>query len=237
MISVCIPTYNGEKYIREQLASILSQLAKNDEVIISDDSSTDATVKIIENFKDDRIKILPNNLFRSPIFNLENALKHAKGEYIFLSDQDDIWMPDKVTIMLNALKKNDLCVCDCIIVDSCGAIIEKSFFAKQKSGRGFWKNFAKNTYIGCCMAFRRELLAYVLPFPQKIPMHDSWIGLNAELRGKVLFINERLIKYRRHGFNASQTANAQGSNFSLKHKLYYRIVLFFLLFCRYFKLL
>ena len=90
MISVCMATYNGEKYIEEQLKSILSQLGENDEVIVSDDSSTDNTLAIVESFNDVRIKIFPNNKFHSPIFNFENALKQATGDYIFLSDQDDV---------------------------------------------------------------------------------------------------------------------------------------------------
>jgi len=237
MISVCIPTFNGEKYIKEQLESILCQLSELDEVIISDDSSTDKTLAIIEKFKDNKIKVLSKNKFKSPIFNLENALKHAKGDFIFLSDQDDIWMPDKVKKFKSELLHNDLCVSDCMIIDAFGNIIEKSFFETQKSDYGFWKNLIKNTYIGCCMAFRKDILTYILPFPSNIPMHDSWIGLNVELRGKVLFMNERLVMYRRHSLNVSQTANLNGSKFSLRHKLYYRMVLFFLLIFRYFKII
>ena len=76
MISVCMATYNGEKYIKEQLSSILSQLSEKDEIIVSDDSSTDKTVEIIESFQDKRIKILKNNKFRQPNLNFENALKY-----------------------------------------------------------------------------------------------------------------------------------------------------------------
>lgn len=91
MISVCMPTYNGEKFIRIQLESILSQLGNDDEIVISDDSSTDKTVEITKSFNDSRIHLLENNTFHSPIYNLENALKNAKGDFIFLSDQDDEW--------------------------------------------------------------------------------------------------------------------------------------------------
>ena len=78
-------SYNGEKHIHEQLSSILDQLSLDDEVIISDDGSKDDTIKIIESFRDDRIKLYKDNNFRSPIFNLENGLKKAQGEYIFLA--------------------------------------------------------------------------------------------------------------------------------------------------------
>ena len=95
-ISVCIASYNGEKYIKEQLNSILCQLEERDEVIISDDSSTDNTVQIIESFKDKRIKIFREQKFKSPIYNFENAISKATGDIIFLSDQDDIWHKAKV---------------------------------------------------------------------------------------------------------------------------------------------
>lgn len=225
MISVCIATYNGEKYIKEQLDSIRCQLSESDEIIISDDSSTDATLKIIENINDNRIKILPNNTFRSPIFNSENALKHAKGDYIFLSDQDDIWMPEKVMKMKSELLHKDLCISDCMIIDADGVIIEKSFFEMHRSSRGFWKNLTKNTYIGCCMAFKREILKYVLPFPSNIAMHDIWIGLSVELMGTSVFIKDKLIKYRRHDRNASPTSKK--SQYSFQFKIHYRFIILY----------
>ena len=99
-VSVCIPTYNGAKYIKEQLDSILSQLGESDEVIISDDSSSDATLDIIKALNDSRIVILEGGKFRSPIFNVENAMKHSSGSFIFLSDQDDVWLPNKIDLTL-----------------------------------------------------------------------------------------------------------------------------------------
>jgi len=89
MISVCIATYNGEKYIKEQLDSIINQLDKNDEIIISDDGSSDNTIKIIESYKDGRI-VLYKNSFKNVVLNFEFAIDKSKGDYIFLSDQDDI---------------------------------------------------------------------------------------------------------------------------------------------------
>ncbi|MEM7184509.1 MAG: glycosyltransferase, partial [Spirochaetota bacterium] len=111
MISVCIATFNGEKYIHEQLVSILQQLGTNDEIIISDDSSTDNTIKMIHAINDKRIKIYHNNV-RNPIQNFENALRKAQGKYIFLSDQDDIWLETKISITIEHLQKYDLVVHD-----------------------------------------------------------------------------------------------------------------------------
>lgn len=221
MISVCIPTYNGEKYLRKQLDSILEQLGPKDEVIISDDSSTDNTIDIIESYGDERIKLLKNNTFNSPVFNLENALRYAKGEYIFLSDQDDIWSANKVEICLKKIKGYDLLVSDCSLIDEDDRQIADSFFDINNSNKGFIKNLIKNSYLGCCMAFNRRILAYVLPFPKGIAMHDIWIGLNTEIIGKPRFISEKLIMYRRHGENLSPTSGK--SKFSIYFKILYRI--------------
>ena len=100
-ISVCIATYNGEKYITDQLKSILSQLGGQDEIIISDNLSTDNTLNMIRLLNDDRIKVYHNDA-RNVIRNFENAIIHATGGIIFLSDQDDLWKPGKVKKMMNA---------------------------------------------------------------------------------------------------------------------------------------
>ena len=131
MISVCIATYNGEKYIKEQLLSILPQLGKKDEVIISDDHSTDNTLDIVKGLNDNRIKIVMNNREKGYTSNFENALSYAIGDYIFLSDQDDIWMSNKVDYCIAELKEYDLVVSDAILINSKGEKIDDSFFYKR----------------------------------------------------------------------------------------------------------
>ena len=214
--------YNGEKYIREQLESILPQLCENDEIIISDDSSTDNTLQIVQSFDDSRIKIFSNNKFHSPIFNFENALRKAKGDYIFLSDQDDIWKPDKVEVMMKYLKRDcDLVLSDGMIVDAHLNVLCTSIFNLLNSQKGFIRNLIHNSYSGSRMAFTRRVLGYVLPFPKKIAMHDIWIGLCAELFLKAEFISDSLILYRKHGDNVSVTG--ERSPFSLGYKIRYRV--------------
>lgn len=225
MISVCITTYNGVRFIEEQLISILNQLSVEDEIIISDDSSTDNTIELIERLSDKRIRILKGNTFKSPVYNLENALKNANGDYIFLSDQDDIWLENKVQKMIEILLTADMVVSDCFVVDKDKNIISNSFFEIRNSGNGFWRNLWKNTYLGCCVAFRKEVLEYILPFPKKLPMHDTWIGLNVDIRGKVVFVPEPLILYRRHGENASSTSSS--SNRSLFRQMIDRFIFLF----------
>ena len=204
-ISVCMATYNGAKYVDKQLKSILSQIGADDEIIISDDGSTDDTILIIEKIKDERIKVTRNRGINGPLGNFEQAVRKATGDYIFLSDQDDIWLPNKVSIIRSLLKLNDLVLSDCVVVNEKGEVLQDSFFNYRGSKPGFLSNIYKNSYIGCCMAFRRSILSYVLPFPESVHMHDWWIGLLVEIKGQVCFCPEPLIHYVRHGENASPT--------------------------------
>lgn len=202
--SIVMATYNGEKYIKEQIDSILKNMNSDDELIISDDGSTDKTREIINSFKDDRIKLIdgPKKGIKK---NFENGINNATGEIIFLSDQDDIWMENKIAKVLEAFEKEDatLVIHDAEIVDENLDIIEESFFKYRNSGKGIIKNIWKNTYIGCCMAFKKEIKSVILPIPDNIEMHDQWIGINNEKNGKTYFLEEKLIKYRRHGGNVS----------------------------------
>ena len=206
-ISVCMATCNGERYIKEQLDSILCQLNEDDEVIISDDSSSDRTVEIIHSYNDKRIKLFENQKFMSPIYNFENALKHSLNEYIFLADQDDIWMNNKVNVCKKYLEEYDLVVSDADIIDCNNNIIHDSFYEVFGSKCGFFKNLIKNSYHGCTIAFNRKVLQRALPFPKDLPMHDWWIGLISEIYGKPYFISENLISYRRHCGNSSPTCD------------------------------
>lgn len=218
-----MPTFNGEKFIESQLLSILNQLSEHDEVIISDDSSTDRTVAIIENINDRRIQIIKSQSFKSPIFNLENALNFCSGDIIFLSDQDDIWHASKVERMLMLLEKHDLVVSNCDIINENGDVISSSFFELNGSRKGIFHNFLRNGYLGCCMAFKRQVLKYALPFPKKIPMHDIWFGFVAGLFFNPYFTDDKLISYRRHGSNASPTSDR--SQYTLMQKIGFRLEL------------
>ena len=199
MTSICIATYNGAKFVLEQIESILRQIDHEDEVIISDDSSTDDTVEVIKSIADERIKILAGNKFRDPIKNFQNALVYAKGEYIFLSDQDDVWLDGKYKEMVQLLKKYDLVISDSIIVDEQLTVLHPSFFKYFNSNKGVLKNMIKSCYYGSCMAFRKKILNAALPFPDTKEIgHDLWIGLVAEMLGTVYFYPKPLLLYRRH---------------------------------------
>ncbi len=222
-VSVCMATYNGAPFIRKQVDSILLQLNEGDELIVSDDYSSDETVAIIRGINDERIKIYLNNGEKGFVGNFQNALNKVSGELLFLADQDDIWHKNKIESMCKSLEKADLVLSDCRVVNSDGFVIHDSFFKYRKSKPGILKNLIKNSYIGCCMAFRRSTLSYILPIPKNVHMHDWWIGLMVEANGKVCFLNEITMSYIRHGSNASPTGEA--SHYSFFQRLQNRFVI------------
>ncbi|MDR1830614.1 MAG: glycosyltransferase family 2 protein [Candidatus Fibromonas sp.] len=230
MISVCMAAYNGEKYIEEQVKSILPQLAENDELIVSDDGSADSTLKILESFDDCRIKIFHHNrnlIGKHPFYpatrNFENALLQAKGDYIFLTDQDDIWLPNKIQTMLPFLKKDNLVISNAWIVnDKLERQSKLSDYIPFK--KGFIKNLYRSTTQGCICAFTKKIKEYILPFPEGIIIHDFWIRLLAELKFNTVYIAEPLIYYRRHGENLSDLKKSKNSVFFM---IKYRLVMLY----------
>ncbi len=198
MNSVCVTTYNGERYIEQQLRSILEQIAADDEVIVSDDGSTDNTLKIVDSIGDKRIRIRHSSAhyFKD---NFIEAMCEAKGDIIFLSDQDDVWLPGKYERCIKELEEVDLVCTNSEMTDGELNIIEPNFFSIYHSGPGVFKNALNNTYYGSCMAFRRSLLKAALPMPSTREIgHDIWLGLVAEMTGKVRFIDTPYLLYRRH---------------------------------------
>lgn len=204
MVSVCVAAFNGETYIGEQLRSILASPLVS-EVIVSDDGSTDRTRAVVQQMADPRLKLLDGPR-AGLIRNFEFLLGRATGDHIFLSDQDDVWLPRKVETMRAALDHALLAVCDCRVVDDQLQELHPSFFRLRGSAPGLWHNLLRNGYLGCCIALRRELLTQALPFPAQVPMHDWWLGLVAERFGSTVFVPEVLTLYRRHGMNASSTS-------------------------------
>lgn len=221
MISVCIATYNGARYIGEQLTSILKQIAAEDEVVVSDDGSTDGTLDIVRSLNDHRIRIVDGPQRHSPTLNFEWALRNAKGEYIFLADQDDVWLEGKVRRCVEELQMCDCVVSDARVTDSLLNTTSESLFQLMHVRRGRLSNLLwRNGYTGCCMAFKREVLSKALPFPTDIPMHDIWIGNVAAFCGRLRFIDDRLLLFRRH--DAAASCNGKGSTYSLWQKLSFR---------------
>ncbi len=206
-ISVAMAVYNGEKYLCEQIDSILLQLGDSDELIISYNESNDSSLEIIESYakKDSRVHIVQCKE-SGVIPNFENAINYCNNELIFLADQDDVWNTKKVKVMASYFKDNKI---GCVVhryelVDSDLKII------KTRIPNGETQKLIKpiniilrNEAQGSCMAFRKEYLKSILPFPRNIPMHDSWIALVISKQSKVLLIPDRLILYRQHENNVT----------------------------------
>jgi len=228
MISVCIATYNGERFILNQLLSILPQLSADDEVIISDDNSSDKTIEVITSIQDPRIHIYNHKPVVSARFiidnsthNFENALLHAKGDVIFLSDQDDYWLPEKVNIMLQQLEYADLVISNCIIGDKDLKPTKMLYSDIRAFKTGLLSNFIQSHYLGCCMAFKRSVYMKAMPFPKHGVAHDLWLGMIAEQHFKVKYIERPLSIYRRH--DKTVTASGKSNDTSMSFKIKYRL--------------
>lgn len=232
MISVCIATHNAEKYIVTQLNSILCQLSNNDEVIVSDDGSIDNTINLIKSIKDSRIQIYnyvhtedySNKQLSSYYYataNFYNALLKAKGDVIFLSDQDDIWARDKVAVSLRYLEHNDIVCSNFAIINSNDEIINPIYWDKPLfENLSFYKMWKYLPFRGCCLSFKREVLLNAFPFPKGLFLHDCWIGLNAILGNyRYKFINEPLLMYRRHNNNVSLLDSPNSFYFKIEYRV------------------
>ncbi len=205
-VSVAMAVHNGEKYLKEQIESVLVNLSDDDELVISDDGSTDGTIKLIStNYGTNSIVKLLYSKRGGVKANFSNALNHCTGEYIFLCDQDDVWYSEKVAQVLPLLREHDLVVHDAVITDASGrTVYEDSLLKLRKAGSGVRKNIIRNSYTGCCMAFSRRLMKKSMPIPENIYMHDQWIGIMNDIYYKnSYFLNEPLIRYRRHDDNVT----------------------------------
>ena len=227
MISVCMASYNGEKYIKEQIESILKQLSDKDELVISDDGSTDATLEVIQSIQDKRIKLIYNQGEHGYSRNFENALKNCTGDYIFLSDQDDVWKDDKVETILPLLEKYAFVVHDTEMADENLNVFATSQFERYKVKPGFWNTLARNRYNGCCMAFTRDFLNKALPFPknQNLCRYDYWLPYLAEYKHISYTLYEPLILYRRHEGTALNAG--EGSSRGIVEKIFSRVYCLF----------
>lgn len=216
-ISVVLPYYDGGKYIKEQLDSILKQLGEKDEVILSVDRAMDGSMELLEKYakKDKRISLIQGP-GKGVVKNIQYAVSKSSGDIIFLADQDDVWLDKKVEKVMRAFSNPNVSAVlhNAEIVDENLKKVGQTTFEWRNSRPGPWKNFMKNSYIGACMAFRSNLKKWIFPIPDKIFMHDYWIGVRAEDVGKVIFLREPLLLYRRHSDNVT----------GLKHESLYFMV-------------
>ncbi len=209
MRSVVMATYQGERYIARQLASILAKLAPDDEVVISDDSSSDSTLEVVEALADARIRALANPDRLGYVANFERAVAHARGDVVYFSDQDDVWLPSKVATLDAALSHHACVASDAIVVDDSLRTVHPSYFG-WRSTKSFsaFAIYLKPPIVGATLACRRQYLQSLLPFPAGIP-YDFWITVNAAWDGALHVTRVPLILYRRHPHALSVSATGR----------------------------
>ncbi len=217
-VSIVMTTYNGEKYLEQQIVSILSSTYQDFELYIVDDGSQDNTMEILNRYKEkypDKIHLSRNETNLGVTLNFLNAVSKTTSEYIMLCDQDDVWKVDKIAKTLKRVKQMEVqfakelpiaVFTDAYVVDENLNIIYESFF---RSGRldprltDLSHLLMENKLIGCTVminqAVRRILRS--CPLPKRARLHDGWLGLIAASVGKIGFIKEPTLFYRQHGAN------------------------------------
>lgn len=210
-VSVCIASYNGNKYIKYQIKSILKELNIDDEIIIIDDCSTDETINEILSFNDPRIRLFQNSSNVGNIKTFEKAIFNSSNDFIFLADHDDVWTDNRIEIMMNELRKEDIYLVSgnslSINEDGLRSNINLGSLKSETSKKhrtNIIKIFiGKSKYFGCCMAFNKKINNTILPFPKYIESHDLWIAMAANVLKKNVHIEEIVLERRIHSNNLS----------------------------------
>ena len=215
MLSVALCTYNGARYLSEQLESIAAQSLLPDELIISDDGSGDATLDIANGFARKApfaVRIMAHGQPLGVRQNFAAVAGTCQGNYVAFSDQDDVWLPDKLARTIAVMRETEavyphapiLVHSDLCVVDEKLNVISPSMMAAQglSPEGGLEILLAQNFVTGCTMVANRQLLQVALPFPTTIVMHDWWLALIAAALGHIGFLPEPTIYYRQHGDNS-----------------------------------
>mgnify|MGYP000173063091 CR=1 FL=1 len=220
-VEVLLATYNGERYIEEQLNSLLNQTYKDFTILIGEDCSTDSTLVILESYKKqypNKIKILNNEIQRGHCYNFLNLLKETTGDYIFFCDQDDIWEKNKIELTLEKIKKIEvenfnipiLIHTDQVIIDEKGKILSDSstvYFRKIIEFSSVEEIAFRGGLHGCTMLLNKKMLQLLKKIKiwecQKLVYHDWSIAIIAFMKGKVFYLDEKTMRYRIHQKNAS----------------------------------
>lgn len=212
-VSIALTTYNGQRFLREQLDSILSQTIDFKELIVCDDNSSDSTLDILQEFqgKDPRIKVHQNEKNLGFKKNFEKALRLCTGDFIALCDQDDIWTPDHLEILRNGIGDKMLCCGNASLMDADGASLNmtltevKNFRGSQSENQSIFKfiTYYQNPFQGASMLMRKKFLEYAMPIPESVKYHDVWFSHIATLSDSFVFVDKPVNNYRMHLDNAS----------------------------------
>ncbi|WP_427130220.1 glycosyltransferase [Pseudarthrobacter sp. S9] len=204
-VSVCMATYKGAPFVQEQISSILAELGADDELVIVDDASPDATASVIGGITDARIRLVRSSVNRGYVRTFEEAVRLSRGEYIFLSDQDDIWIPGRVDLMLAALAESQVVGSN---FDMLGGG-PRPWIPRLRSSdsRRHLANLAGilvgyRAYYGCGMAFRRDAARNFAPIPPYVrESHDLWLAICGNVAGSITHLDESTIYRRLHEEN------------------------------------
>lgn len=192
-------TYNGQSFLQKQLDSILSQSVKVDEIIVCDDGSTDDTLAILDSYtKCGIVKVEVNTNNLGFVKNFEKALSLCTGEFIFLADQDDVWYPNKVEVLLQSLEGNLLIHSDCDLIDSSSELVAKNFKGEISTHQIVDDFLFANVVTGCTVLIHRNLLEFALPFPDGLAYHDWYLAFHAAYLKKIAYVSQSLTGYRQH---------------------------------------
>jgi glycosyltransferase involved in cell wall biosynthesis len=229
-------TYNGDKYVARQLRSILEQLADEDEVIVIDDCSSDGTVETIERLGDSRITVHVNDRNRGEVFSFGRAILLAKNDFLFLSDQDDVWLPGRVALLQRRLVEAGANVAssnfEWISADEEPIHVSYDGVASRDS-RSHFKNIVdifmgKTNYYGCAMAIRREFVPVIAPIPSFVESHDLWIALASNLGRSNVHVDERTLLKRKHRTNVTNTVSTRRLYRKLRSRAVFAMSIFVL---------
>lgn len=198
--------YNGAAHVEEQINSILSELNPHDELIVVDDRSTDNTAAIIAGIEDPRIRLIEAETNSGYVKTFERALSEARGEFVFLSDQDDVWIPGRVDLMIAAMDGKDMVASNCRHFDGPLGTFHEIRLRAQDSNHSV-RNIVGivvgyRLHWGCAMAVRRRILRQVLPFPSHMAeSHDQWIAIVGNVTRSIVYLESDTILHRLHGGN------------------------------------
>ena len=197
MISVIISAYKGEFYIEEAIRSVLCQLSFDDEIIVSDEKSGSATSRIVSRIASEDSRVILVEGKTGLTENTVNALRHCKGDRIFICSQSDVWLPDKIKRVNEKFDEGaDLVLHNAYITDEALNITEYSCFSSYNIKKGIFSNIRENTYFGPLMAFDRKMLRFIMPIPKHIPHYDQWIGIICRIFGTVMLADAPLAYHR-----------------------------------------
>jgi len=207
-VSVCMATYNGQDYVAEQIASILDQLSPDDELIVVDDASKDATTDVVRSINDPRIILLPSRENRGYVASFEKAIAASRGAYIMLSDQDDVWIPGRLDKLLKSLQTKAFAASNFTVFGGPANKLQKVQLKEADSRR--WLSNLVTTWIGirpyygCTMAFRADAKRLILPFPSFLTeTHDQWIAIVANLNREMAHVESATVARRLHDQNTT----------------------------------